>query len=246
MMHALTIGVVMAACCARIAHAQELPSARLRMVVRDSGPAWHPVKRIPLVGSTIDLHRIGTRDTMMLVTDASGSATFSLSPGRYDRRVRFIRHVMRRDTLTLAAGEIRQDSVALEGYVSCLGQCPLQGTALRDFEAAQRRVLAARRNWTCQTHGPEIRREREAWRELVADTAFKLGLTPAQRQTVPRLVTDRATCRRIASVLANMNRLNTTSPLVFSVGGLYLVNEPGELGLIITHAFVFLTGFIAQ
>jgi hypothetical protein len=238
--------LVILACLAPVWHAKSLAQdfARLTILVRDSSPGAQSALLQPRPLSQINLTRLGATDVVTAHTDSSGRASFTLRAGRYDRFVRAMGHDFRRDTFTIASGEQRADSIVLETLMACLGTCPLQGKALRDFQMNQRRVLAARSRWSCKTRGDEIEPQRQAWQQLLADTTFRFDITPAQRRATPRLVTDRQTCRRIADLLARRKQLNTTTPLVFSIGRFYFVTEPGEVGLVISHTFRYVTGFV--
>jgi hypothetical protein len=219
-------------------------TARLTVFVLDSSPGALRSQLQPRSASRIDLRGLGVPDTAVAYTDSGGTALLQMRPGRYDRLVRKMGHDFRHDTISLAAGETRTDSVVLEAIIMCLDYCPLQGKALRDHEALLRRALAARPRWSCDTRSTEIEPTRAHWRDMISDTLFKFNLTPAQRRLQPRLVTERRTCRRIADVLAEKKLLTATTLLVFSVGFLYFVTLPDGESFLFSNKFEFLAAFI--
>ena len=200
---------------------------------------YDSVRGGPVRGARIVAYGVSGHDTTRAQADSD--CTFRSSPPGpelYVIRITALGYWPRVDTLILDTGRPRRIGLLMQEY--CNGPCrpdPYRVAAAR----------AARAAWGCATDTVEIAARRVWWLSQLGSSAFQgsldglpslnaLRMRPAVVPK-PRLVHDRAACRRAAAAMDRAGLLVGTAVTVFRYRGYLLVSQAGEAPFILSKRY---------
>ena len=188
---------------------------------------YDSVKGHPIPGARVTAYGVYSHDTTRAKADSDGTVRISAwTPGPYVVHTSALGYWWRVDTLTLDPDQHRR--IGLLVVFICPGRCPLNPYRI----AAAR---AGRAAWSCTTDTIEVAARRAWWISQLDYLSVKGVKLAVGRK--PRLVHDRAICRRVAAALDRASLLVERATTVFRCQGYWLVSQTGEAPFILSKRY---------